>query len=395
MITGGPYTLSGGVSLSLSDPYAATGGSAASIQVQNQSGFVLSVVANGEVYTVQSFTAQTIALQTQGATITITPTSTISSGATNSLIVVWMVAGEKPDLPDGQLTAAAVAAAITGAVYTQSIANAFSVPLVAPAGGGNVSSSLSIPTSPPMHGALVSGVYTITGAAAASIQITVTGNNTNNVYYTFINSITGVTNEALPDKLIPISAADTALIVALDSGGNDESCTVNINFYSQSIPPDPAVFNALIQGLFGNSAGQNVINPYVAMPLLQQIYNNQISSQLGVKIADALAPSDGFVNVQVTASGFTTIFTAPASGCILRACVGSETLPTVETEFLITSTGSGGPWISQLQWQPNTPLTMPFPSTGAYVAGGSTVQFFSSNSIASPGIRVGMTYTTL
>ena len=366
MITGGPYTLAAGVTLQLADPFATTGGSASSIQVQNQSGFVLSVVANGEVYTIQSFTAQTIPLQTRGATLGVTPTSTISSGATNSLIVVWMVAGEKPDLPDGQLTAAAVAAAISGTVYTQSIANAFSVPLVAPAGGGNVSSSLSIPTSPPMHGALVSGVYTITGAAAAPIQITVTGNNTNNVYYTFINSITGVTNEALPDKLIPISAADTALIVALDSGGNDESCTVNINFYSQSIPPDPAVFNALIQGLFGNSAGQNVINPYVAMPLLQQIYNNQISTQWGVKVADALAPADSYQGLSLTSSADAYWVNNTGVPVIVKFVSEFNLTTSTYISFDVTDANNnvqgGVPFASLTGYQPNSVVSMYVPA---------------------------------
>jgi hypothetical protein len=389
LITGGPYTLAAGVTLQLADPFATTGGSASSIQVQNQSGFVLSVVANGEVYTIQSFTAQTIPLQTRGATLGVTPTSTISSGATNSLIVVWMVAGEKPDLPDGQLTAAAVAAAISGTVYTQSIANAFSVPLVAPAGGGNVSSSLSIPTSPPMHGALVSGVYTITGAAAAPIQITVTGNNTNNVYYTFINSITGVTNEALPDKLIPISAADTALIVALDSGGNDESCTVNINFYSQSIPPDPAVFNALIQGLFGNSAGQNVINPYVAMPLLQQVYNNQISTNWGIKVADALAPADDGSSgiIAIPAAATTSYFTAPVAMIVRSATISPE----VNLGGVVSrGSSSGGVWViygisAGVSYQT-------CPEKGIYLPAGGTLNIYSTNA----GNYVwGIEYTTL
>ncbi len=276
----------------------------------NASPVVVKVSGGGQDFYLQPNSTQTMPASTPLGNIILAGISSVSSSSNSGSVyptLVWMndvMPGSPSASPvtdinvAGSLDATIQNASIAVQNYsgttisTSSSANAFSIPLSAPAGGGQVNNTLTIPNNPPMHGALVSGVYTITGASAVGVQITVVGNNTNNVYYSFINNTTNVTNQALPDKLIPVSVADTSLIVSLDSGGNDQSCVVNINFYSQAIPPAPAVFNALIQGLFGNSAGQNVINPYVAMPLLQQIYNNQISSQWGIKIADAVAPAD-------------------------------------------------------------------------------------------------------
>lgn len=371
----------------------------------NASPVVVKVSGGGQDFYLQPNSTQTMPASTPLGNIVLAGVSSISSSSNSGSVyptLIWtndVMPGSPSASPVTDINVAGAVTVSSGSVdigsiaagqiievinspntqiNTQSIANAYSTALTAPSGGGNVSATLNIPTSPPMHGALISGTYTITGAAAAPIQVTVTGNNTNEVYYSFINSTTGVTNEALPPKLIPISAADTALVIALDSGGNDESCTVNTNFYSNAIPPDPAMFNALIQGLFGNSAGQNVINPYVAQPLLQQIYNNQISTQKGVKVADALAPADSYATgiASLGAAGNTNIWTAPNNGILRSFYVQGET-----SISDILSAGVGGPGFKASYNLGTNGMEFIGSPTGLYLTSGSILTLYSSNAV--------------
>ncbi len=110
MINQGPFTLTGPTSYP--DPFATTGGQAAAVQVQNQSGTPMTVLASGQNVVIQSFTSQTIPTG-GGNSITITPGTQLSSSATDSVFLVWLLAGEQPSTPDGQLTAAAISAAFS------------------------------------------------------------------------------------------------------------------------------------------------------------------------------------------------------------------------------------------------------------------------------------------
>ena len=283
----------------------------------------------------------------------------------------------------------------TDLVSTQSKASAVSESLTPAAGGGTASATVTIPTSPVMHAALVSGVYSITAASNQSIQIQVVGNNTNTLYYNFDNLTTNVTNQAIPEAVIAISAADTALVVSHVSGGGTQSSTINLNFYSQAIPPDPYLAALVTQGLFGTTA-ETVINPLVSPPLLQSVYNNQVSTNSGIKIADALAPADTYANPQLTTSGFTDVYTAPASGVILRQFTLSELTPN-SGEYLLSLGGSSGPWVSSVQYvsSTNLPFQFPIPAAGIYIQGGGTLTFYTSSTPPSPGYRASIVLTTL
>jgi hypothetical protein len=111
----GPFTLVLNVAQSLLNPTASGGNPATAIQIQNSSGFVLSVLAGGEQYTIQSFTAQVVPLIADGSPITVDAVQSTGTTA-NKITVVWLLAGESPPMTTGPLTAAAIVAAITGTV---------------------------------------------------------------------------------------------------------------------------------------------------------------------------------------------------------------------------------------------------------------------------------------
>ena len=97
------------------DPTAQWGTPATKLQVQNASPFTLEITCNGEQFTIQSFTAQTMPLDGAGTTVTMLPTSG-PAGSQGSITAVWMQKGQSPPMADGQLTGAAQYAQGLGAV---------------------------------------------------------------------------------------------------------------------------------------------------------------------------------------------------------------------------------------------------------------------------------------
>ena len=148
MITSGPFTVSAGVILTVPNPLAQGGNPPKQAQLQNGSGYTLTVMADGVPVTIAAWTAQTVTLDGSGSPLTITAGTLGQGGATNELTVIWLLAGETAPMTDGPLTAAAVAAEVAGAVttlppaavqlggspYTFVTAGAFSIPFTWPAG---------------------------------------------------------------------------------------------------------------------------------------------------------------------------------------------------------------------------------------------------------------------
>ena len=83
------------------DPAQSGGNVSASVQIQNSSAFVLSILAAGEPYTIQPFFAQTI--PTGGQPIVITPTQNPQNTSGNTITIVWLLNGETPPMDDGPL----------------------------------------------------------------------------------------------------------------------------------------------------------------------------------------------------------------------------------------------------------------------------------------------------
>ena len=101
-LTTGPYTLTAGVSLSLSDPYRYST-AAAAVQLQNATGFLLTVQSSGAPYTIQPYTASTIPTIMGGQTLVVLPTAG-TPNQVGSLTAVWLLEGQDPPIPDGSLT---------------------------------------------------------------------------------------------------------------------------------------------------------------------------------------------------------------------------------------------------------------------------------------------------
>jgi hypothetical protein len=118
----GPQTLTVGVPTSVSDPAEAGGNPSVACQVQNSSSYALNILAQGDVLSIQPFTAQTIEIS--GQPIVVTPLAGTGTG-TCSLTFVFLLGVaantgvqlsdgtwvETPPQQDGPLTAAAITAA--------------------------------------------------------------------------------------------------------------------------------------------------------------------------------------------------------------------------------------------------------------------------------------------
>lgn len=134
MITSPAVTLALGVPTTIVDPLSNGGNQPTAVQIQNASGFVINVAVDGDVLTIQSFTAQTVATAGNGSSVVITPISAGEAVAT-SLIAVWLLAGEQPPMADGPLTAQAIAAAISGQVQTTGLVDVLVQDAAPPATG--------------------------------------------------------------------------------------------------------------------------------------------------------------------------------------------------------------------------------------------------------------------
>lgn len=104
-ITQGPYSLSQGVTLTLNDP-SDYSQSSLNVQLQNNSGFALTVQSAGATYSIMPFFAQTIPTLGGGQSITVLPTNPIQSAGnqTGGLTVVWLLTGQTAPIQDGALT---------------------------------------------------------------------------------------------------------------------------------------------------------------------------------------------------------------------------------------------------------------------------------------------------
>lgn len=129
----GPSTLTVGSVNTTPDPAQQGGNPSLACQIQNGSPYQLNVLAAGDVLSIQPFTAQTV--EVSGQPIQTTPLA--ASGQSGACIVtfvfllgapantgVQLADGtwvETPPQQDGPLTAAAITAAITGALSTQGL----------------------------------------------------------------------------------------------------------------------------------------------------------------------------------------------------------------------------------------------------------------------------------
>lgn len=101
-----PISLTPQVPVSVPDPAKFTAANVA-VQLQNYSGMALTGTLGGQVLAVPPFTAVTVHFFGNGV-VNVTPSSTIST-STGTLTLLWLLAGERSPVPDGPLSAFAVA----------------------------------------------------------------------------------------------------------------------------------------------------------------------------------------------------------------------------------------------------------------------------------------------
>ena len=193
MITTGPYTPAAATTFTVNDPANHTASSVA-VQVQNYSGFSLSIQCRGFNFTVPAYFAATIPTGGQGQPVTITPSSTIAN-QTGSLSLVWLLASDVAPIPDGSLSAnlatsrtQAVTWAGSGSPYTTTINllatdQAVAIPLGTAGAGSTGSISIKGNQSGVTYGAFsyntygnagaLSGPYPVSGAIDTSVTVTV------------------------------------------------------------------------------------------------------------------------------------------------------------------------------------------------------------------------------
>jgi len=127
VIVVGPQTLTAGVGATINDPAQGQGNPSQGCQIQNSSSYQLNVLAEGDVLSIQPFTAQTVAIS--GQPMVVTPIAGTGVGVAPITFVfllgtapgngvelsngLWI---EAPPQQDGPLTAAAIAAATQGSV---------------------------------------------------------------------------------------------------------------------------------------------------------------------------------------------------------------------------------------------------------------------------------------
>jgi hypothetical protein len=171
VITQGPFNLTLNVALAVHDPGATSNNPSTAVQIQNASPFIITANVAGFSLTIQSFTAQTVALGGGGQQGSITPVQTNQTGVTtaaNSLTLVWLLPGEQAPMVDGALTAAAITAAITAinvpvtTLYNQNFNFA----------GGSLNTALAAPAN--LLGFRV--FLNNTGGAAESLTVQVNNN---------------------------------------------------------------------------------------------------------------------------------------------------------------------------------------------------------------------------
>ena len=350
------------------------------VEVQNPSGTTLAVSGSVDI-------SNTPAVSISGTPNVAISSGTVDANITNAAVPVsgsvdatiqnasLTVAGS---VDIGTIAAGQVIEVINspGAyVSTQSVASSVSNNF-APAAGTQETIVYDIPSTPNMHGALVSGTIQIPTGAAESATVTITGATSGIIYYQYTLNVLPVNNPSMPEQVIALSSSDSQLNVAFGSGGTTAvTATVNINFYSQAIPPDPYLLSVITQGLFDTNQ-LNTASPINENPYLWDIKNSVYSSHEGISIADALAPADtSYYNIVNVSAGQTVGLVTFPSAIIMRSVFVSW-VTTGNTGRVEINLGN---WVSDIyaanQQEPQEFIR----GGGVYVPSGVTMSIYSDN----------------
>ena len=171
-LTTGPYNLAASSTIELDDPNARGGQVSDRVQIQNQSGFTVTVYSAGAPYTIPALQASTIPTAAGGQSLllaTSASTSTTSGAVGGSVTAVWLLPEQLSPIPDGVLN---VGAAI-GSVVVGSNTHPFT------SGGGIYVDMFSIDYTVQR----MTMVISITGLSSGTLTVQVQGFNSSQVYY--------------------------------------------------------------------------------------------------------------------------------------------------------------------------------------------------------------------
>ena len=171
-LTTGPYNLAASSTIELDDPNARGGQVSDRVQIQNQSGFTVTVYSAGAPYTIPALQASTIPTAAGGQSLllaTSASTSATSGAVGGSVTAVWLLPEQLSPIPDGVLN---VGAAI-GSVVVGSSAHLLTI-----------SSPVSLDTfSIDYTVQRMTIVISIAGLSSGTITVEVQGTKSSQVYY--------------------------------------------------------------------------------------------------------------------------------------------------------------------------------------------------------------------
>lgn len=262
MLNVGPQALAIGAATAIKDPAQGGGNPSVACQIQNSSAYQLSVLAAGDVLSIQPFTAQTIEIS--GQPITVTPLA--GASGTCSVTFVFLLGApastgvqlsdgtwvETPPQQDGPLTAAAItaAAAPPGSVYG---------PIsTAPTAGTITLSGIVIP--PNARTVLISLKHLVPLTPIVVTNVQVLGSSTAIAYYNAppylgVGPATGPNNtNAL--IVVPISGViDSAVQIVITTA---QTLVVQVSADSSEYP-ESVFYNGTVQTASQGLAGAGTI----------------------------------------------------------------------------------------------------------------------------------------
>lgn len=101
-ITSGPGAVTASTTYTINDP-SIWGNPSTTVQVQNNSGFVITAYTSGAPYTIQPYMASTIPTVEDKSPIRLVTSAGVGNQIGN-VTTIWMLDGQSPPMPDGALT---------------------------------------------------------------------------------------------------------------------------------------------------------------------------------------------------------------------------------------------------------------------------------------------------
>ena len=339
-ITQGPFSLSQGVTLTLNDPSDYSQPSTA-LQLQNNSGFTISVQSAGAVYNIMPFFAQTIPTLGGGQSITVTPQNPIQSAGnqTGGLTVVWLLSGQNAPIQDGALTPIIINSreqkpSVTGGV-------------------------------PPVY----YYVYPLqaTDQSMEFIFFPVSGSG-----YTFTYTITGTTSSHVyASGILTVASTGSTLLGAFQAFGSiDNSIELTVTCTTNS----PIVQIVLFTGALNQYISNTSSNPV----LVETVAPVQVEQFTGAPLSTYIYGGENHAYLQTTGTTAAQIVAAPASGYSLRIhsvsmyYTGTAVVTPVAGRFLMGNNGNNIFAALQYPYENNSYLGGLLTTTAIYVVASSS-----------------------